>query len=139
VIVAVPADEIVDVVAVRDRVVAAARAVRVTLRVSVARVRRRAVRGIACVDSDRALVDVTIVRAVKVPVVRVAGVSAVRDRGVPAAGAVGVVALLVDLAAAPDRYSVGYGSWGGVWTCSGSLACSRGGRTSSRTWSSASE
>ena len=115
-VVQVPADEIVDVIAVRDRLVAAARAVGVTLRVSVASVRRRAVRGIACVDSDRALVDVTIVRAVKVPVVRVVGVSAVRDRGVPAAGAVGVVVLLVDPMVAHDRFSVGYGSWG-VWAC----------------------
>jgi hypothetical protein len=91
----VSSDEIVDVIAVGDGVVAAARAVRVSLRVAGARVRRSAGVGIRCVDADGALVDVALVRPVKVSIMDVVGMPGVRDRGVTAPGSVLVGMVLV--------------------------------------------
>lgn len=91
----VPIDEVVDVVAVRHRRVATARAVRVVLRVTATCVRGRAVGGVLRVDSELALVDVTVVGVVEVAVVEVVDVIAVTNGGVPAAGAVDVIVRVV--------------------------------------------
>jgi hypothetical protein len=86
----VPADEVVDVIAVRDGVVPAARPVHVTRNVGAAGVRGRARRRVRSVDADCALVDVAGVGVVQMPVVQVIGVAAVCDRRMTAAGTVGV-------------------------------------------------
>jgi hypothetical protein len=81
--VAVAVVEVVDVLAVRDRDVAAALAVGVV------------VAGVRHVAGDLALVDVPVVRAVQVPFVGVVDVVAVRDGRVPAALTVDVVVACV--------------------------------------------
>ena len=81
-------DEIVEVIAVRNRFVAAARTVLMVGVMSAARVLRRAAFGMFGVDVDDVLVDVPLMRVVHVPVVQVVRVPCVRDGGVPAAWAV---------------------------------------------------
>jgi hypothetical protein len=95
-VVQVVADQEVDVVAVRDRLMAAAGAVDVIRRVVGACVARRAARRIRRVDRDRALVDMTAMWGVKMTVVKIVDVVAVLDRDVTAARAVDVVVLVVD-------------------------------------------
>lgn len=92
-VVEVPRDEVVDVAGVGNGFVAAPRAVNVTLRVTAARMRRRADdRGSATVV-EGALIHVTFMVMVQVPIVNVVDVIAVPKRRVPAGRAmcVGVI------------------------------------------------
>jgi hypothetical protein len=84
-------DEEVDVVAVRDGLVAAALAVDVTVLVARAPVVRRALGGMLAVDGERVLVDVVLVRVMQVAVMEEVGVPFVHHRGVSAVGAVLVI------------------------------------------------
>jgi hypothetical protein len=96
-VVQVALDEIVDVIAMRDGLMPAVPTVNVTLDVTAAHVVRRAGRRVRRVDGDRALVDVTVVRPMKVTVVHVVRVPGVGDRDVATAGAMLVFVLLVGL------------------------------------------
>ncbi len=87
-VVEVTVDEIVDVIAVRHRVVSATWAVGMVGRVGLAGVRRRACRRIRRVDGDHVFVVVPLVGAVQVTIVQVVDVVAVSDRDVTAAGTV---------------------------------------------------
>jgi hypothetical protein len=102
----VPVDEIVDVVAVRHRLVPAAGAVLVARLMPLAPVLGRAAVGVLGRDLDDVLVDVVAVRMVQVSVVQVVDVIAVADGGVPAAwamlvGMIGVMRLRARCHAAP--------------------------------------
>jgi hypothetical protein len=90
------ADEVVGMVAVRDRLVDA------TGSVPAGALHRGAGAGAAPVHFQPVLVGVPLVRGVKVAVVQVVGVVAVADLAVPAAGAVHV-AVVVVLAAGHPR------------------------------------
>ena len=96
-VVQVPAHQVIDVIAVRDRLVAASRSVRVRRIVRAAGVLRRASGRVLGVDGDRALVDVPVVLFVQMAVVRVAHVIAVTNSDVPAPGAVNVVVVCMHL------------------------------------------
>jgi hypothetical protein len=89
----VPVDEVVDVIAMRNRGVAARRAVYVIGRVALARMSRRARSRIRRIDGDRAFVDVVAVHRVKVTVVEVVDVASMLARDVAATGAVNVLVL----------------------------------------------
>jgi len=91
----VPVHEVIDVVAVRDGLVAAAGAVLVIGVVPAAFVFRRALVGILAADVNHVLVDVVLVRMVQVPVMQVIDVAVMNDRGMPAARAVNVVMIRV--------------------------------------------
>jgi hypothetical protein len=91
-------DEIVDVVAVGDWLVAAVVAVGVILAMSVGR--RGVAVGVLGVDLEGMLVDVIVVRVVQVAVVEVVDVVVVSDGGVAAVGSVNVGMLGVDLVVA---------------------------------------
>jgi hypothetical protein len=95
-VVEVAGHEVIDVIAVGDRLVSAAGAVSVPLGVSTARVRGRARRRVRDVHANGAFVDVSVVGPVQVPVVRVVGVPFVLDRDVSAARAVGMGVLRVN-------------------------------------------
>jgi hypothetical protein len=90
------ANAVVDVVAVRDRFVATARAVHMTRRMATATVIRLAAVGILARDLDHVLVDVTLMRMVKMSIVQIVDVPGMAHGGVAAARAmlVGVVAVL---------------------------------------------
>jgi|SRR6266478_9014086 len=96
-VVQVAADEIVAVVAVRDRLVSAAGAMAVVLGVLAAGVSRRAGRRVRALVVDPALVDVPRVGVMHVPVVQIIGMSFVLDGSMTAPGPVLVVMLLVGL------------------------------------------
>jgi hypothetical protein len=81
----VAADKIIGVIAVRNRLVPAARAMGVALFVSRTAVRRCALRWIGRIDSDAALVDVIAVDAMHVTVVQIVAVVAVLNGLVSAA------------------------------------------------------
>ena len=89
-------DQVVDVVAVRNRFVSAAGAVHVTRFVIGAAVLGIAAVGVAVGDLDHVLVNVISMRVVKVPVVQVVDVVAVLDGDMAAPGTmlVGVVVML---------------------------------------------
>jgi hypothetical protein len=124
-------DEVVDVVTVWHRFVAASGAVCVVRRVFAARVCGGAGRGVGGADIERALVHVPIVRVVEVAVVEVVDVVAVLDGDVAAVGTVGVIVVVVDSVAHPASFL-----WRGGFTRS--VAWSTAFLTRSRTWSSAS-
>ena len=84
----VPADEVVDVVAVRNLFVTAAGLMHVRDLMLAAGVLGRAVRRIGRADLQDMLVDVVAVRVMQMPVVQVVEVVAVLDRRVPAIGSV---------------------------------------------------
>lgn len=107
-VVQVPCHQVVDMVPVRDRGVAAARSVRVLRRVPGAGVRGRARGGVVRVHRDDALVDVPVVGAVKVPVVCVVDVAVVRDGLVAARGAVDVLVISMGRVLA---HGISYRSW----------------------------
>ena len=65
----VPVDEVVDVIAVRHRGVAAHHSMDVRAVMRATGVRRRAASGVHSIDLDRALVDVAIVSMVEVAIV----------------------------------------------------------------------
>ena len=91
------ADEVVDVVAVRHSVVAAAFAVDVTGVVAGAAMIGRAAIGVLGVDGEPVLVHVVVMWMVEVSVVQVVDVVLVHDGGVTAAGLVPMGVVLVDL------------------------------------------
>ena len=84
----VPADEVVDVVAVRNLLVTAAGLMHVRSPMLAAGVLGRAVRRIGRADLQDMLVNVVAVRVMQMPVVQVVEVIAVLDRRVPAIGSV---------------------------------------------------
>jgi hypothetical protein len=87
-VVQVAIDEVIDVVAVGDRLVAAAGAVPVAFGVLATVVRRRAVRGVGGADREAVLLDTAGPMVVQVAVVQVIDVALVAHAGVTAAGAV---------------------------------------------------
>jgi hypothetical protein len=87
------ADEIVDVVAVRDRVVAAPRAMGVVGRVPAAGVLGRAIARIGATDGEHVLVDMVLVDVVEMPIVQVVRVAVVLDGGMAAPRPVGMVVI----------------------------------------------
>lgn len=89
----VPGDKVVDVIAVRDGLVSAARAVDMALGVTSAAVRRRARGRIGRADLEDALVDVAIVPVVEVAIVEVVDVVAMADGEVAAVSAVDVIVI----------------------------------------------
>ena len=90
----VPVHEVIDVVSVRYRLVPAARPVHVGRVVPPACVTGRARGRMGFVHLDPVLVEVAVVRMVKVPVVQIVHVALVLDRNVPAALAVLVIVLV---------------------------------------------
>lgn len=107
-VVQVTLDDVVGVISVRDRVVAAARAVRVVLAVLLAVVRWRALRWVRAADVERVLVDVVAMHVMEMAVMQVVLVTAVLDRLVPAVGAMSVLVLLVDLVVAHDLLQIAF-------------------------------
>src|SRR5258708_18478870 len=87
----VAADEIVGVVAVRNGLMPAARAVGVALFVSRTAVRRGALRWMGRIDRDAALVDVIAMDAMHVTIVQIVAVVAVLNALVSAAGLMNVL------------------------------------------------
>ena len=128
-------DEVVDVVAVWDRLVSAARRVNMSLGVTRAAVRRGAGRRVDRTDLEDALVHVAIVAVVEVAIVEVVDVVAMTDGEVAAVGAVNVIVIGMG-GVAHDFF---FFPWCGEVTAAGSPAWSSAARMSSRTWSSASE
>ena len=98
-VVQVTIHQVVDMVAVRDGLVTAARAVHVVRVVALAGVPGRAARGVLVAHIDRVLVDVTVVVVVQVTVVEVVHVVSVLHGDMPAAGVMLVVVVLVLVAA----------------------------------------
>ena len=96
-VVQVPVDDVVGVVAVRDRVVPARGSVNVIRVVRARAVGRRASRGVRSADRERVLVDVARVRVMQVPIVEEVLMPVVLDRLVAATGPVLVVVTLVRL------------------------------------------
>ncbi len=94
----VPVHQIVDVIAVGDRLVSASGAVLVAIVVRAARVIGRAVRGVGAADRQLVLVDVVRVRMVQVPIVQVVGMTVVADRHVATAFAMRVRVPVVSIA-----------------------------------------
>lgn len=91
----VPVDEVVDVIAVRNRGMPAAGRVNVVTRVAGTLVVGRAVAGVRTTDRDLALVDVVAVHVVQVTVVQVVNVACVLDGWMSAVRAVDVVVVVV--------------------------------------------
>jgi hypothetical protein len=87
----VSVDQIVDVITVRDRIVAAARAVRVLRVVRAASMARRARGRVGVAHPERVLVDVVAVHVVEVTVMQVVLVTLVLDGPMAAVGAMRVV------------------------------------------------
>jgi len=96
-VVEVAGDEVVDVVAVRKRFVAAVGPVLVACGVSRARVAMRATIRVRPTYRQTMLVDMTAVHVVKVALVEIVGVPFVTDRLVSAARAVHVTAMVAVL------------------------------------------
>jgi hypothetical protein len=90
-VVQVPVHQVIDVVAVRHRLVAAAGAVAVVLRVLAAVVGGGAARGVVGADRQGVFLHPAGAGVVKVPVVQVIDVALVVNAGVPAPGPVLVV------------------------------------------------
>lgn len=89
-VVEVPVDEVVDVIPVRDRLVAAARTVRVTHLVPGARMLACAAVRVLRIDGDDMVVDVVAVGVMQVTVVEIVEMSLVHDGPVAASGSVDV-------------------------------------------------
>jgi hypothetical protein len=87
-VVKVAVHQVIDVVAVRDRLVTAARPVLVSLDMSAAVVAGRAGHRVSGIDRELVLLDDAPAHVVQVPVVEVIDVTFVLDSRVPAAGAV---------------------------------------------------
>jgi hypothetical protein len=98
----VAVDEVVGMVAVRDRRMAARRSVHVRGLVTRARVLRGAGVGVGRGHRDNVLVDVVPVRVVQMPVVNIVHMAVVTDRDVSAIRAVDVLMVRVRRAAHPS-------------------------------------
>jgi len=94
-VVQVPVNEVINVVAVRHRLVTAPRAVPVVLVMLSAIVVRCAVRRVGGAYRHRVLLDAALAVVVQVAVVQVVNVALVLDAGVPATRAVLMVVILV--------------------------------------------
>ncbi len=116
-VVQVPGDEVVDMIAVRDRLVTATGAVDMALGVTGAAVRRRARSGVGGANLDSALIHVAVMAAVEMAVVEVVDVIAVADREMPAIGAVNVIVIGVSVVAHEVLFR-----WDGEATIAGSPA-----------------
>lgn len=92
----VAVDEVVDVIAMRYRLVSAPVAVLVICLVAVAGVIGGTDRGIGIVDGDHMLVHMILMRTVQVPVVQVVDMIAVLDGDMAAVRTVDVVVVAVD-------------------------------------------
>jgi hypothetical protein len=90
------ADEVVDVIAMRHRVVSASWSVHVLRIVSAARMTGLAVRRVGRVDRDHTLVDMVVVCVVKMAIVQVVDVTVVLDGRMTAVGAVDMLVPLVN-------------------------------------------
>lgn len=90
-----PVDEVVGVVAMRNRVVSAIGSVDMTGFVTISRL-GMTVR-VANADSHDVLIDMVLVRVMQMPVVQVVGVPVMQHRGVPATGAMNVAMRFMDL------------------------------------------
>src|SRR5690606_17335940 len=144
-------DQVVDVVPVGHRLVAATRTVNVSGVVSAAGVVRGAARGVSVGDLQAMLVAVIAVGKVEVSVVQVVDVVSVLDRRVAAAGSVDVIGVVVGrvIVVAHGSCLVGHEGEGPGVTgppvsvlrsgASGSPAWSRALRISWAMWSSARE
>jgi hypothetical protein len=93
----VPIDEVVDVIAVRHRVVPAVRAMDVTIRVPIALMTGRARVGVSGIDSDRAFVDVITMHRVEMSIVQIVDVAVVPDRAMATVRAVYMLVVGVNL------------------------------------------
>jgi hypothetical protein len=91
-----PVHQVVDMVAVRHRVMAAAWSVPVLTVMAAAFMIGRAPVGVAPSDLDRVFVDMTLMGMMEVPVVQVVDVIAMPDGDMPAIGPVGMGMILVD-------------------------------------------
>lgn len=121
-------DQVVDVVTVRHRCVSTSLRVHVPLLVARAAVRWSACGRVVGTDFQFALIDVSVVRVMKVSIVEVVHVVAVTDGGMPAVGTVDViVAGMGVMAHGYFLFLVGDGATGA------SSACSSPARISSRT------
>ena len=89
-------DQVVDVVAVRNRLVAAAGSMHVIAHVRAAHM-RHAAGGIHRIDRDRAIIKVTRMRAMEVTVVKEVDVVTVAELNVAAARAVLMIVVCVNL------------------------------------------
>lgn len=98
----VPLDEVVDVIAVRHGIMAAAGTVDVVGRMSLAGVSGRTRRRIGGVHGDRALVDMVSMHRVEMTIMKVVDMVTMADRGVTAADTVDVVVVSVGLVAHPS-------------------------------------
>lgn len=87
-VVEVTVDEIVDVVAVRHRFVAAGRAMGVSRLVTAAAMGRGALRRVRAARVEGLFVDMTFVRMMQMPVMQVVDMIAMADGGVTASGTV---------------------------------------------------
>lgn len=116
-VVQVPRDDVVDVIAVRDCLVTATRAVDMALGVTGAAMRGRARGRIGRADLEDALVHVAIVAVVEVAIVEVVDVVAMTDGEVAAVGAVDVIVIRME-GVAHDFFFL----WGGEATTAGSPA-----------------
>jgi hypothetical protein len=99
-------DEVIDVIAVRDRFVTAAGAVDVDVRGIVPAARRGVAVGIGRAHGDDVLIDVIAMRMMQVPIVEVVDVPVVFHRGVAAAWAVGVVVMGMGFAVAHKEWGL---------------------------------
>lgn len=91
-----PVDQVIDVIPVRDRLMAASRAVLMPGAMSGARMRRAGGR-IRCRHFQHALVVVTFVRLVKMAVVQVVDVISMLDRGVTTTGSMLMRVILMNV------------------------------------------
>ncbi len=92
-VVEVPSHEVVDVIAVGDRFVAATVAVDVVARVARTEVRGGAGGGIGGVHFENTFVYMAVVAVVEVPIVEVVDVVAMADRDMAAVGAVDMIVI----------------------------------------------
>ena len=98
----VAVDQVVDVVAVRHRLVAAAGAVLMLGVVTAAAVLGSALGWVGVAHLDRMLIDVVAMRAVEVPVVEIVEMTGMHDRGVATSRPVGMVVALIYLVSLHD-------------------------------------
>ena len=96
-VVKMPIDEVVDMIAVRDRVVPASRTVDVAVRVPVAAMARCAGIRVSSVDRNRVLVDMAVVHRMEMPIVQVVDMAVVLDGAVSTFRAVDVTVVGVNL------------------------------------------